>query len=61
MAAFARALEVIPRQLAENAGFDSTDILNKLRHVHTSSYVKIAAREAREVGVGQGWRTCDWQ
>jgi len=31
---FAKALEVIPRQLAENAGFDSTNILNKLRQQH---------------------------
>lgn len=31
---FARALEVIPRQLCDNAGFDSTDILNKLRVEH---------------------------
>lgn len=34
IAAFARALEVIPRQLCENAGFDGTDILNKLRMRH---------------------------
>lgn len=34
IAAFARALEVIPRQLCENAGFDGTDILNKLRMEH---------------------------
>lgn len=32
--AFARALEVIPRQLCDNAGFDATDILNKLRMKH---------------------------
>lgn len=32
--AFARALEVIPRQLADNAGFDATDVLNKLRQQH---------------------------
>jgi len=32
--AVAKALEVIPRQLAENAGFDSTDVLNKLRQKH---------------------------
>lgn len=32
--AFARALEVIPRQLADNAGFDATDVLNKLRQKH---------------------------
>jgi T-complex protein 1 subunit eta len=31
---FARALEIIPRQLAENAGHDSTDVLNKLRQKH---------------------------
>ena len=28
---FARALEVIPRTLAENAGYDSVEILNRLR------------------------------
>lgn len=33
--AFARALEVIPRQLADNAGFDSTNILNQLRQKHS--------------------------
>jgi len=34
ISAFAKALEIIPRQLADNAGFDSTDILNKLRQKH---------------------------
>jgi T-complex protein 1 subunit eta len=34
ISAFAKALEVIPRQLCDNAGFDSTDILNKLRQRH---------------------------
>jgi T-complex protein 1 subunit eta len=34
IAAFAKALEVIPRQLCDNAGFDATDILNKLRQKH---------------------------
>lgn len=32
--AFAKALEVIPRQLCNNAGFDATDVLNQLRHKH---------------------------
>lgn len=32
--AFAKALEVIPRQLCDNAGFDATDILNQLRMKH---------------------------
>lgn len=38
ISAFAKALELIPRQLADNAGFDSTDILNRLRQMH-SEYV----------------------
>lgn len=32
--AFAKALEIIPRQLCDNAGFDATDILNQLRVEH---------------------------
>lgn len=34
MGAMAKALEIIPRQLCENAGFDATNILNKLRQRH---------------------------
>lgn len=34
--AFARALEVIPRQLADNSGFDATDVLNRLRQAHAA-------------------------
>ena len=34
MTAFAKALEIIPRQISDNAGLDSTDILNKLRMKH---------------------------
>lgn len=37
VAAFAKALEVVPKQLAENAGFDSTDVLSALRKHHASS------------------------
>ena len=36
MIAFAKALEVIPRQICDNAGLDSTDILNKLRMKHAN-------------------------
>ena len=32
---FAKALETIPRTLAENSGMDSTDVLNKLRQKHS--------------------------
>jgi len=34
MNSMARALEVIPRQLADNAGFDATEVLNNLRMKH---------------------------
>lgn len=34
IAAVAKSLEVIPRQLCDNAGFDSTNILNRLRERH---------------------------
>ncbi|KAL3231166.1 T-complex protein 1 subunit eta [Nakaseomyces bracarensis] len=33
--AFAKSLEVIPRQLCENAGFDAVELLNKLRLAHS--------------------------
>jgi len=31
---FAKALEVIPRTLAQNSGIDSVDVINKLRQKH---------------------------
>jgi len=34
ISAFGKALEIIPRQLCDNAGFDSTDILSALRRKH---------------------------
>jgi T-complex protein 1 subunit eta len=37
IAAYAKSFEVIPRQLCENAGFDATNILNKLRQKHAES------------------------
>ena len=37
--AFAKALEIIPRQLCDNAGFDATDILNRLRVEHRKGNV----------------------
>jgi len=38
VAAYAKALEVIPRQVAENGGLDATDILNKLRQKHAQGH-----------------------
>merc|ERR1712212_20179 len=39
ISAMAKAFEVIPRQLCDNAGFDSTNVLNKLRHRHAHGSV----------------------
>lgn len=33
---FAKALEVIPRTIADNAGIDSLEVLNKLRQKHAN-------------------------
>jgi hypothetical protein len=45
---YAKALEVIPRQLCDNSGFDATDVLNKLRQKHAladgSGQVGVATR-----------------
>ncbi|KAH0444463.1 hypothetical protein IEQ34_025543 [Dendrobium chrysotoxum] len=38
IAAFAKALEIIPRQLSDNAGFEATDVLNKLRMRHAQGH-----------------------
>jgi T-complex protein 1 subunit eta len=46
MNAFAKALEVIPKQLADNAGIDSTDIMNKLRKAHNTDSI-----DGRWIGV----------
>lgn len=40
MAAMAKAFEIIPRQLCDNAGFDATNILNKLRQKHATGQSK---------------------
>lgn len=50
-AAFARALEVIPRQLCDNSGFDATDVLNKLRQKHAAAAA--AARQAEAQGASE--------
>merc|ERR1712196_82954 len=36
MNSYAKAMEIIPRQLADNAGIDSTDVLNRLRKEHAT-------------------------
>jgi len=38
MEAFSRALEVVPRALCENSGFDTSDVLNQLRQKHYAKH-----------------------
>ena len=47
MGAMARALETIPRQLCDNAGFDATNILNKLRQKHAQGGYPLARGRGR--------------
>ena len=39
---FAKSLEAIPKCIADNAGLDSLDVINKLRHKHGNSIFIIA-------------------
>ncbi|EDK99134.1 chaperonin subunit 7 (eta), isoform CRA_c, partial [Mus musculus] len=43
--AYAKALEIIPRQLCDNAGFDATNILNKLRARHAQVVMLSGVRD----------------
>ena len=58
IAAFAKALEGIPRQLCDNGGFDSTDILNKLRQKHAQGG-EDGERSGVDVNDGQVVNTYD--
>eukprot|EP00274_Cyanoptyche_gloeocystis_P007257 CAMPEP_0196667518 /NCGR_PEP_ID=MMETSP1086-20130531/65128_1 /TAXON_ID=77921 /ORGANISM="Cyanoptyche gloeocystis , Strain SAG4.97" /LENGTH=568 /DNA_ID=CAMNT_0042004857 /DNA_START=28 /DNA_END=1734 /DNA_ORIENTATION=- len=60
IAAFAKALEVIPRQLADNAGYDSTDVLNKLRHSHASGG-KYSGVDIINGGICNTYETFVWE
>merc|ERR1711978_504422 len=59
-AAMAKAFEVIPRQLCDNAGFDATNILNKLRQKHAQGNnwygVDIMAED-----VADNFEACVWE
>jgi T-complex protein 1 subunit eta len=59
-AAMAKAFEIIPRQLCDNAGFDATNILNKLRQKHAQGNtwygVDIMAED-----VADNFEACVWE
>ena len=46
---FAKSLESIPKIIADNAGLDSLDVINKLRHKHGKFNL---------IQLGENLRTC---
>lgn len=59
--AFAKSLEVIPRTLCDNAGFDSTDVLNKLRSKHASDGGANIGVDIEQPGVCDTWERFVWE
>jgi T-complex protein 1 subunit eta len=57
---YARALEIIPRQLCDNAGFDSTDILNKLRMRHARGETW-AGVDIKSEGIADNFEKFVWE
>lgn len=57
---FAKALEVIPRQLCENAGFDGTDLLNKLRMAHAKGHTWYGIDFVNE-SIGDNFESFIWE
>ncbi|KAL2612882.1 hypothetical protein R1flu_024574 [Riccia fluitans] len=59
--AYAKALEVIPRQLCDNAGFDATDVLNKLRHKHSLSTGALFGVDINTGGIVDTYASFVWE
>jgi len=58
--AYAKALEIIPRQLCDNAGFDATTILNKLRQKHAQGGVWMGM-DINSEDVADNFEACVWE
>lgn len=58
--AFAKALEVIPRQLCDNAGIDATDILNRLRVEHKKGNIW-AGVDFQDEGIANNMERFVWE
>lgn len=61
MIAFAKALEIIPRQICDNAGLDSTDILNKLRMKHANGFRWVGVDVDGPEGVRDNMEAFVWE
>lgn len=60
ISAMAKALEVIPRQLCDNAGFDATNILNKLRQKHAQGSCWYGVDVLNE-DIADNFKACVWE
>lgn len=58
--AYAKALEIIPRQLCDNAGFDATNILNKLRAKHAQGGVWYGV-DVNNEDIADNFEACVWE
>ncbi|KAH9408972.1 chaperonin-containing T-complex eta subunit Cct7 [Tyrophagus putrescentiae] len=62
IASMAKSLEVIPRQLCDNAGFDSTNLLNKLRQKHAEAEDgKWFGIDVRSEDISDNYEACVWE
>lgn len=63
LAAFAKALECIPRQLCDNAGLDATDVLNKLRMLHARNQVWMGVNLEvdADLGIADNYEKFVWE
>jgi T-complex protein 1 subunit eta len=57
----AKALEVIPRQLCDNAGFDATNILNKLRQKHAQPGGTWFGVDINNETIADNYAACVWE
>ena len=58
--AVAKALEIIPRQLCDNAGFDSTNILNMLRQKHATGGIWFGV-DIHNEDIADNFDACVWE
>ncbi|XP_059391913.1 T-complex protein 1 subunit eta isoform X1 [Carassius carassius] len=58
--AYAKALEIIPRQLCDNAGFDATNILNKLRAKHALGGMWFGV-DVNNEDIADNFQACVWE
>jgi len=59
--AFAKALEVIPRTIADNAGLDAIKVLNKLRNKHANEQVNYGVGINSEEGICDAYEEFIWE